>query len=127
MGLDEDSFSTIRSQILALDPLSSPDKIFNMVQQEENHKRMMTSRDREHYGVAAFDVTQPNKADFQLQGDRSICGHCMKTGHVESAFYELIGYPPGWNVQGGQNSPGGGRAGREKDRPTLAVNVELRH
>ena len=38
MGLDDDSFSTIRSQILALDFLPPLEKIFNLVQQEENHR-----------------------------------------------------------------------------------------
>ena len=45
MGLNDDLYSTLRSQILALDPLPSLDKIFNMTQQEENHKRVMMTRD----------------------------------------------------------------------------------
>ena len=32
MGLDNENYSTVRSQILVLDPLPSIDKIFNMVQ-----------------------------------------------------------------------------------------------
>lgn len=41
MGFDDDLFSNIRGQILALEPIPPLDKIFNMVQQEENHKRMI--------------------------------------------------------------------------------------
>jgi len=41
MGLDDDSYSTIRTQILALDPLPLIDKIYNMVQEEHNYKHMM--------------------------------------------------------------------------------------
>ena len=41
LGLDDESFYTIQIQILALEPLSSLDKIFNMGQQEENNKRAM--------------------------------------------------------------------------------------
>jgi len=41
MGLDDDLYLNIRGQILALDPVPPLDKIFKMVQQEENHKRMM--------------------------------------------------------------------------------------
>jgi len=37
MGLNDDIYSTLRSQILALDPLPSLDKIYNIIQQEENH------------------------------------------------------------------------------------------
>ena len=45
MGLNDEAFSTIRSQILALDPLPNLDVIFNMVTQEENHRRIMMERD----------------------------------------------------------------------------------
>jgi len=45
MGLVGDLFSTVQSQILALDPLPPIDRIFNMTQKEENHKRMMVERD----------------------------------------------------------------------------------
>jgi len=34
MGLDDEAYSNVRSQILTLDPLPALDKIFNMVQQE---------------------------------------------------------------------------------------------
>ena len=61
MGLDDDCFSTVRSQILAFDPLPSLDKIFNMVQQEENHKRVMVARDSRHETTVTFAMTQPNR------------------------------------------------------------------
>jgi len=41
MGLNDDLFGTIQSQILAFDPLPHLNKIFNMVQQEESHKSVM--------------------------------------------------------------------------------------
>ena len=45
MGLDDELYSTLRGQILALDSLPSLEKIFNIVRQEENHKKVMRSRD----------------------------------------------------------------------------------
>jgi len=41
MGLNDEVCSSLRSQILALEPLPSLDKIFNMVSQEESHKNIM--------------------------------------------------------------------------------------
>ena len=35
MGLDDEPYSMVRSQILLMDPLPPMEKIFNMVQQEE--------------------------------------------------------------------------------------------
>jgi len=53
LGLNDDLYSTIRSQILALNPLPPLDKIFNIKQQEENHRKIMTARDnRGEIGVA---------------------------------------------------------------------------
>ena len=45
MGLNDETFSTIRSQVLALDPLPVLDTIYNMIQQVENHKRVMMAHD----------------------------------------------------------------------------------
>jgi len=43
MGLDDDAYSNIWSQILALDPLPLIDRIYSMVQQKENHKKVMVA------------------------------------------------------------------------------------
>lgn len=51
--LDDDIYDIIWSQILALDPLPFLYKVFSMVQQEENHKRMMVSCDHKQESVAA--------------------------------------------------------------------------
>jgi len=45
MGLNDDAYSTIQSQILAMDPLPSLDRIFNITLQEENHKQVVINRD----------------------------------------------------------------------------------
>ena len=43
MGLNDDSYAIVRTQILALDSLPPLDKIFNMTQQEEAHKQVMVA------------------------------------------------------------------------------------
>jgi len=80
MGLDDDSYSIVHSQILVMDPLPSIDKIFNMVQQEENHKRMMSDRDQRSETMAAYatsHITRP----VSMQGERMNCKHSGKIGH----------------------------------------------
>jgi len=42
MRLGDDAYSRARSHILAMDQLASIDKIFDMIQQEENHKHMLS-------------------------------------------------------------------------------------
>jgi len=53
MGLDDDLYSNVRSQILALKPLPSLDKIFSMIQPEENHKLVIRERDQRNKAAAA--------------------------------------------------------------------------
>jgi len=112
MGLDDDRYSTIRSQILAMDPLPSIEKIFNMVQQEENHRSAMSNREAQPKTMAAFATSHIARPGY-MQKERSTCNHCGKFGHSEGSCYELVGYPPGWSMRGGRGrSRGcGGRAG----------------
>ena len=88
MGLDDDLYSNIRSHIhiLALDPLLSLDKIFSMVQQEENHKKAMNEWDHK-YDAAAFAVTHYNKGG-QFGGDRlSFCSGTTFIGRMSDLVY----------------------------------------
>ena len=89
MGVNDESFSAVRSQVLARDPLPSIDTIFNIIQQEENHKHMMMERDhRAEHGVAFAARVQP------ASNEKPTCKHCGKYGHDETNCYEVIGYPP---------------------------------
>ena len=79
---------------MALEPLPSLYKIFNMVQQEENHKRVIFRRDQRYAAAAAFAVTHAMKSSRDQQGERPkrpVCSHYAKVGHKEVACYELIG------------------------------------
>jgi len=53
MGLDDDLYSNVRSQILALDPLPSLNRIFSIVQQEKNQKWVMRERDHKTKAAAS--------------------------------------------------------------------------
>ena len=43
MRLNDETLSTTHSQVLAFDPLPSIDIIFNMVTEEENHKKVTSA------------------------------------------------------------------------------------
>jgi len=58
MGISNEIYGTIRNQILMLEPLSSLNKIFNMIQQEENHKQLMTGRDSRFEIAVAFAMKE---------------------------------------------------------------------
>ena len=111
MGLDDAPFSTVRSQILAMERLPSIEKIFNMVQQEENHRSIMVNREARPENMAAFATSHLTRPGY-LQGERSMCKHYGKTRHDETTCYELVGYPANWGSHSGQGGRNRGRGGR---------------
>ena len=127
MGLNDDLYSTLQSQILALDPLPPLDKIFNMTQQEESHKKIMMARDTQSETAMAF-AAREQPGMVEKQG----CKICGRYGHEEAVCYEVIGYPPGWGTRGrgrgskgAQNSRGerGGGRRRGYGRETTAAAI----
>ena len=95
MGLNDESYSTVRSQILAMDPLPLLDKIFNIIQQGENHKKVVISRHNHGEGATAFAVKGHSKME-----DRSACKICGRFSHDKAVCDEVIGYPPGCGTRG---------------------------
>jgi len=73
MGLNHDVYSSIWSQILALEVWSSPDKIFNMVSWEETHKNIMIRRDKQSSNNATFVVKHFTKWEFIIE--KLACKH----------------------------------------------------
>ena len=59
MGLNNDEFSFIRSQLLAQDSLSQLNKNFNIVMQEENHRKVMVQGDNNNENEATFSMSLP--------------------------------------------------------------------
>jgi len=84
-----------------MDPLPSKDKIYNMVQQEEHHKRVVVNGDIKMENIGAFAVIHLARPSA-MQGVKTSCRHCGKAGHEEASYFELIGYPVGWSNRGGR-------------------------
>ena len=104
LGLNDDLYSQIRGQIFAMEPLPSLEKIFNIVTQEEQHKKLMVGRDDRIETAAAFAVSYGSK--IQASGARSTCKHCGRFRHDESNCFEITSYPSSW----GSREKGRGRA-----------------
>ncbi|KAH9672059.1 retrotran gag 3 domain-containing protein [Citrus sinensis] len=109
MGLN-DSYSSVRSQILAMEPLPNVGKAYSIIHQEErqrllhvssqpsiestaltaNNKTQMTSR-QNHSHLSHLHGVQ----ETQGRG-RPFCDHCEKYGHIKAKCYKIVGYPPNW-------------------------------
>ena len=129
MGLNDDLYSTLRSQIVALDTLPPLDKIFNMTQQEENHEKVMMTWDtRSKTAVAYAAREQPTMVE------KRGCKMCGRYGHEEAICYEVIGYPPVWGTRRhgrgshrGRNNGGGRGGGRINSYGRESAAATLHH
>ncbi|KAK3020293.1 hypothetical protein RJ639_045791 [Escallonia herrerae] len=107
MGLD-DTYKTVRSQILSIDPLPGLGRAYAVAAQEEKQQVVAAAR------VPTIEATTLlAKAPHMRQGgDQKIdrrgensgerrhgglhCTQCNRSNHSRENCYEIIGYPPGW-------------------------------
>ncbi|XP_022861542.1 uncharacterized protein LOC111381922 [Olea europaea var. sylvestris] len=120
MGLHE-SFSQARGQILLMDPLPPINKVFALITQEENQRRLNTRPfGSDANGAAAFalksDIAKsttntrfPNDSPRSAnlinirKNERPYCTHCKLHGHSIYKCYKIHGYPPGYRTKSMEN------------------------
>ncbi|KAG2706747.1 hypothetical protein I3760_05G116900 [Carya illinoinensis] len=90
MGLN-DSYESIREQVILMSPVPSIDKAFSLILQEERQRqaRIVAIPPTESSALAVFNNQSKKKERPELT-----CGHCGKTGHSRDKCYRLIGFPP---------------------------------
>jgi hypothetical protein len=108
MGLNE-SFATVRGQILLMDPMPPINKVFSLIRQEERQRSigslngplnnsfvdstaLLCKSEGPKYGA--------NKQSFGHKKDKPMCIHCGLLGHTMDKCYKLHGYPPGYKTRG---------------------------
>lgn len=97
-GLNE-TYDSVRSQVMMTKPLPTVDEAFLLVQQQERRFNNGT------VGVQIQEagsilLTQGNnsgpKKFYPNSNKKPICSHCGYTGHTAEKCYKKHGYPPGW-------------------------------
>ncbi|XP_068491910.1 uncharacterized protein [Phaseolus vulgaris] len=124
MGLDDASYETVRSNILASNPLSSLNRVYAMLVQEEKVRMMAKSTEERGLVVGlAMQANYKEKGRGDVVEKSMTCSHCGKNGHDMKGCFQLIGYPEWWGdrpkSEGKWN--GRGRQGmRNKGNPARA-------
>ena len=132
MGLN-DSFSQVRGQLLLMDPLPPINKVFSLISQEEQRRKIGFTSSTSPTNTMAFAVKNesPHKTNFtssnygqstygrgqtnygrgqtnygrgQSRG-RPFCTYCNYHGHTIETCYKIHGYPPGFKQK--QKVPAG--------------------
>ncbi|KAL5728239.1 hypothetical protein ACHQM5_001351 [Ranunculus cassubicifolius] len=108
MGLNE-SYNTIRGQVLLMNPLPSVRQAYSSISQEERQRAITLSAPQGSDDLSAAMAVQNIRQNFSTcthRGDRSDrqmgsssrrphCTHCDKPGHYVDTCYQLNGFPPG--------------------------------
>ncbi|XP_020225129.1 uncharacterized protein LOC109807015 [Cajanus cajan] len=104
-----DNYSTVKTQILLMDPLPPLNHVFSLVVQEERQffgeskalavaGRGGSFRNNNGRGVAfgasgKGNITQ-NKGSYGRGNNTKVCSHCGKVGHTIDTCYRKHGFPP---------------------------------
>ncbi|KAF5471727.1 hypothetical protein F2P56_008500 [Juglans regia] len=109
VGLN-DSYASVRSQLLLIFPLPSMAKVFSLLLQEESQRQLTNSVCHETHALLVKQNTQPfvqSKFSKDKQKKSSLyCTHCGYNGHTMENCFQVHGYPPGWiGLKGKRNLP----------------------
>ena len=99
-----DSYGSVRSQILLMEPLPSISKVFSLIAQEESQRQVTASSAPLSDPQLAFVVQGnskpgPDKGNPKGKKDRPTCSHCGILGHTRDRCYKIHGYPPNYKKQ----------------------------
>ncbi|KAK6162863.1 hypothetical protein DH2020_002704 [Rehmannia glutinosa] len=104
--LKQDNISIVRIQILLMDPLPPMNRVFSLVSQEEQQRKVGIPIENSSGTLAClaqhnYKRSNSNSASQTLGNtsrtlkcDRPFCTHCNFHGHTVDKCYKLHGYPP---------------------------------
>lgn len=121
MGLDDDLYGNIRTNIIAQDPLPPLNRAYALVIQEERHKNMAKGKEGRSEAVS-FAVQRSSHPSSKQRNDKVVCTNCNYPGHDVSSCFQLKGYPDWWTGPRGKNSSGRGRGAASSSGRGKGVN-----
>lgn len=104
MGLNE-TYTTVKGQILLMDPIPSLGKVFSFLLQDEKQRKVGKKNTIESSALAV-KTNGSSKSFNKAKFGRPQCTHCGVLGLVVDKCYKLHGYPPGYKFK-----PKGSQAG----------------
>ncbi|KAK2996506.1 hypothetical protein RJ639_024954 [Escallonia herrerae] len=108
MGLDETIYGTVRSNLLAQDPLPNLNRVYSTLIQEEIVKTIARGKEERSEAMAsAAQSTTTYRSRGEWKDKNVVCSNCKRSGHESENCFLLVGYPEWW----GDHPRGDGKAG----------------
>ncbi|KAL8153362.1 hypothetical protein V2J09_011122 [Rumex salicifolius] len=86
-------YDSIKSQILATDPLPSLGKAYYMVLQVEKQRKISTTVQEPSAFMAGSIGSSRGDSRRKPKDDKKHCSICQKDGHLAETCFEVVGYP----------------------------------
>ncbi|RAL51728.1 hypothetical protein DM860_010446 [Cuscuta australis] len=112
LGLDDEQFGPLRSNLLGTEPIPDLDRVFHLVSQEERHRTIIRSRDDKTDAMAFATRRDDRITRPPPPSEKLLCTHCGRTNHNVDACYELVGFPAHYTRLSANRGPSAGRGGR---------------
>uniref|UniRef100_A0A803LHS0 Retroviral polymerase SH3-like domain-containing protein n=1 Tax=Chenopodium quinoa TaxID=63459 RepID=A0A803LHS0_CHEQI len=83
LGLDDDLYGALRTQILSMEPFPALNKAFSLATQEERHRSIIRDRDDKSQALSFAVQASQNSSSLQpnpTSSSPSTCSHCGRTG-----------------------------------------------
>lgn len=116
MGLDDVLYGTVRSNLLATNPLPSFNRVYATLIQEKCVKGI--SRTKEERGEVvglAVQIGGRTRGRGDAKDKSTVCGHCNRTRHDATNCFQVVGYPK-WSFQWRNDSISDGYTQGRTDR-----------
>lgn len=113
IGLDG-AYASVRSNLLAQDPLPNLARAYQQVTQEERLRGSeFSSTKDERDNIMTFKVQADLHGKGKFDNFDKFCRHCNRDGHDESTCFHIHGYPKWWGDRPrGGRGPGRGSLGK---------------
>lgn len=97
MGLDDTLYGTVRSNMLAADPLSTLNRVYSILIQQERANTITRAKEEkgEVIGLAVQTYSR-TRGRGEVKDKSTNCTHCKRSGHETDFCFQLIGYPDWW-------------------------------
>ena len=108
MGLDEEGYGTVRSNILSTEPLPNLNRAYAMVVQQERMRTVTRTKEERGNPMGFAMKTGGQNSRGEAKDRNVVCTNCKREGHDANTCFQLIGYPEWWGNRPRTNVSGRG-------------------